>query len=82
MLAARNWIFFQKSAILKNYKICAWKDDTYIAFWKLAKYQGNVREKVEGVEEEWGNVERVEEEWGKVGRVEEELSRTYLKEER
>ena len=36
----------------------------------IAKYQGNVREKVE----------RVEEEWGKVARAEEELSGTYLKE--
>ena len=34
--------------------------------------QGNFREKVERVEEEWGKVERVEEEWGKVERVEEE----------
>ena len=40
MLAARNWIVCQKSALLKKHKICAWKDDTYIAFWEMAKYQG------------------------------------------
>ena len=91
MLAVRNWIFCQKSAILKNHKICAWKDDTYIAFWEVAKYQG-IRGKCRAIsekrwkeerrsEERWKE-ERRSEEWGKVERVEEELSGTYLKEKR
>ena len=50
MLAARNWIFCQKSAILKKHKICAWKDDTYIAFWEMAKYQG-IRGKYRAISE-------------------------------
>ena len=50
MLAARNWIFSQKSAILKKHKICAWKDDTYIAFWEMAKYQG-IRGKYRAISE-------------------------------
>ena len=50
MLAARNWIFCQKSAILKKHKICAWKDDTYIAFWEVAKYQG-IRGKYRAISE-------------------------------
>ena len=53
MLAARNWIFCQKSAILKKHKICAWKDDTYIAFWEMAKYQGSRGKYRANLEKRW-----------------------------
>lgn len=63
VLAARNWIFCQKSAILKKHKICAWKDDTYIAFWEVAKYQG-IRGKYRAISEKrWIEYRRSEERW-------------------
>ena len=67
MLGWKGWTFwmFQDRTKFSTFsKLGKWSDEM--------QGQGNFREKVERVEEEWGKVERVEEEWGKVERVEEE----------
>ena len=74
MLGWKGWTFwmFQDRTKFSTFsKLGKWSDEM--------QGQGNFREKVERVEEEWGKVERVEEEWGKVERVEEELNGTYLR---
>ena len=40
----------EKRNFKKKHKICAWKDDTYIAFWEVAKYQG-IRGKYRAISE-------------------------------
>ena len=47
MLATSGWIL---RAILKKHKLSACKDDSYIAFWEMAKYQG-IRGKYRAISE-------------------------------